>query len=95
MREKSRHDKVGRLRQLHLWLDRPDYVFVKSLAHERDVSVSRLFRRLIKGWRTQAAARSGTNKVPNVADRVRINEAGDPPQGTRGDATQTNRSSRR
>lgn len=88
--------RVGRgLRQLHLWLERSDYAFVKSLARNRDVSVSKFFRSVIGSWRTRADAQSGTKMVPNVADAARISEAG-ASQGAGSDATyaQTSRSSK-
>jgi len=85
MPEKRKPKKIG-LRQLHLWLERADYAFVKSLARERDESVSRLFRRLIAAWRTRATLHSGTKAVPTFADQARIGKAVDTPKGAGGNA---------
>jgi hypothetical protein len=38
-------------RQLHVWLDEEDYMFILNLASQRRDTVSGLMRRVIRHWR--------------------------------------------
>lgn len=56
------------LRQMHLWLSPADYSFVQKLARSHDETVSRMFRRIIRGWKSKInRSPIGTTQVPRIA----------------------------